>query len=87
VKRGVVVVSNVFDELYWTLGAVHVSPPSVLTLIAFVADLPVATIRPVPSYDASNVILVAPPNASLNAPAEAFGTDVHVPLLPVPSAE
>jgi hypothetical protein len=87
VKRGVVVVSNVFDEEYWTLGAVHDTPPSVLTLNAFVADLPVATRRPVPSYDASNVILVAPPDASLNAPAATLGTDVHVPLLPVPSAE
>jgi hypothetical protein len=87
VKRGVVVVSNVFDEEYWTLGAVHDTPPSVLTLNAFVADLPVATRRPVPSYDASNVILVAPPDASLNAPADAFGTDVHVPSAPVPLLE
>jgi hypothetical protein len=87
VNIGVVVVSNVFVEVYWTLGAVHVSPPSVLTLSAFVADLPVATRRPVPSYDASNVILVAPPDASLNAPEDAVGTDVHVLLAPVPSAE
>lgn len=84
VNIGVVVASNVFDEVYWTLGAVHDTPPSVLTLNAFVADLPVATRRPVPSYDASNVILDAPPDASLNAPA---GDDVHVPLSPVPSLE
>ncbi len=87
VKRGVVVVSNVFVELYWTLGAAgvfHETPPSVLTLNAFVADLPVATRRPVPSYDASNVTLVPPPEASLNGPA---GDDVHVPLSPVPLLE
>jgi hypothetical protein len=87
VKRGVVVVSNVFVELYWTLGGAgvfHETPPSLLTLNAFVADLPVATRRPVPSYDASNVMLEAPPDASVNVPA---GDDVHVPLSPVPSLE
>ena len=87
VKRGVVVVSNVLDELYWTLGGAgvfHETPPSLLTLNAFVADLPVATTRPVPSYDASNVMLEAPPEASVNVPA---GDDVHVPLSPVPSLE
>ncbi len=88
VKRGVVVVvSNVFVELYWTLGPAgvfHEAPPSVLILNAFVADLPVATTRPVPSYDASNVTLVPPPDASVNAQA---GDDNHVPLSPVPSLE
>jgi hypothetical protein len=87
VKSGVVVVSNVFVELYWTLGGAgvfHEAPPSVLILNAFVADLPVATTRPVPSYDDSKVTLVPPPNASVNATA---GDDDHVPLSPVPSLE
>lgn len=65
--------------LYWTLGADHVVPPSVLTLSAFVADLPVATARPTPSYDASNVMLVAPPSASVNAGPGVAGAADHTP--------
>ena len=70
--------------LYWTLGADHVVPPSVLTLSEFVADLPVATARPTPSYDASNVMLVAPPSASVNAgPGVAGAADHTLPELSV----
>lgn len=81
---------------YWTLGANHVAPPSVLTLSEFVADLPVATARPTPSYDASNVMLVAPPSASVNAGPGVAGAADHTPpelsvermtplVLPVPA--
>ena len=55
----------------------QVAPLSLLTLIEFAADLPVATSRPVPSNAGSNVILVPPPDASVN-PAAAVDHDVPV---------
>lgn len=88
VKSGWVVCAvDASSELNWTLGAAdvfHDTPPSVLTLNVFVADLPVATARPTPSYDASNVILVAPPNASVKpGPGVAAAADHEPPELSV----
>ena len=74
--------STVLLELNWVLGAVHVVPPSTLTLTAFVADLPVAMTRPTPSYDASKLTLVPPPDASVKPGAGPAGAGVHeVPVL------
>ena len=56
----------------------QVAQLSLLTLIELVADLPVATSRPVPSNVGSNVILVPPPDASVNPSAAADDHDVPV---------
>ena len=64
----------------------QVAPLSLLTLIELVADLPVATRRPVPSNVGSNVILVPPPDASVNpGPGPAAAADDHD--VPVGSVE
>jgi hypothetical protein len=87
-------------ELNWTAVATEVAdvfqvdPLSLLTVIEFVADLPVATSLPVPpSNVGSNVILVPPPDASVNPAAATADHDVPVEsnelttplLLPLPT--